>query len=102
MLLLFGRCLLGPTGNQSFPCLPKLPCQDIMLPLPNEGDEGVEKRESRREEGRKHFFVFIEDSYGSCPFLLPKEGMALTMWGGECYCKSAPSATVHFGFAASL
>lgn len=81
------RCLLGPTGNQSFPCLPKLPCQDIMLLLPNEGD-GVEEREGRRE-GRKYVCVFVEDNYRSCPLLLPEEGTALMVWGGEYCCKSA-------------
>lgn len=98
MLLLFGRCLLDPTGNQSFPCLPKLPCQNIMLPLPNEGDEGVEKREGRGE-GRKHFFVFLEDT----PELLTSYGGGSCCdVGGEYFCKSAPSATLPFGFAASV
>lgn len=59
-----------------------------MLPLPNEGDEGVEEREGRRE-GRKYVCVFIEDNCRSCPLLLPEAGTALVAWGGEYCCKSA-------------
>lgn len=71
-----------------------------MLPLPNEGDEEVEKREGR-EEGRKHVFIFIEHTPEHVPFYSLRRGW-LMMWGGrEHYCKSAPSATIHFDFTVS-
>ena len=71
MLLLFGRCLLDPTGNQSFPCLSELPCQSGTLPLPKEGDEEVKKRGGKGKEGRKLFFVFTEDIPGQISLSTP-------------------------------
>lgn len=95
MLLLLGRCSLAPTGNQSFPCLPKLACQN-MCPLPN---EGAEKREGRRGGGRKPFFVSQKGPLPSehVPFSSQQMGSEV---GKGVHCKSAPSATIHFGFAA--
>lgn len=81
MLLLFGRRLLAPTGNRSFPCLPQLLGQNIVLPLPNEGDEELERE--GRGEGRKHFFIFTERTPEHVPFSFLKEGVALMMWGGS-------------------
>lgn len=99
MLLLFGRCLLDPTGNQSFPCLPKLPCQNIMLPLPNEGDEVDLKREKVEEKKGESTSLYSQSLPPTTSVLLSKDRVALVMGGGKHYCKSE---LIHCGSAASV
>lgn len=50
----------GSNRKSVLPLFTKLLCQNIMLPLPNEGDEGVEREKVEEKKGKKHFFIFIE------------------------------------------
>lgn len=69
-----------------------------MLPLP---DEGVEKVEEKGEESTSLYSERIAQDH--VPFYpVRREGIAHMLWGGVYCCKSAPSATVHFSFAASV
>lgn len=66
--------MLDPTGNQSSPCLPNLPCQSMTLPLPKEGVRKLRRGEVKEKKEESSSLYSQRIPQGGYPFLLPKEG----------------------------